>query len=291
MSIDKTEKIKVKSIRIYGSESSYAGDNTFDGWFDAGVHIRGIALFAPNGGAYDKTKFEVVFEDGETYPGRLDIQHYTMPYEGNENDLSRHIYRRCSFYAGLWCPPHMSNEDYQNQVSNFKPETTREFQEFLETYDIPKTDGVIPLDKLVYCLGCQKLHTKNSDRSLCGRCATENKEEEIRRADIETKRREKESDPLYPILKDGRSAVTKKMRQLLRQRSGKTWSVKGGRGTGWGWLTISAPPARMDNWRMTEEDQAELANLLGERNAHCQGVSVASKDWWHYLKACRGDFS
>ncbi len=255
-------KIEMKSIRIYGSESSYAGDHTFDNWFDAGVHIRGIAMFAPKGGAYDKTNFEIRFKDDSNYNGRLDIQHYTMPYEGSDNDLAKHIYEHCRFHAGKWCPLHMTREDYQNTLKGYGPDNIKDYQEFLDNYDIPKSDGVV-------------VNRKNRDRQ---------------QAEQETARLEKEADPLYPVLKEGRSAVTRKMRQLLRKRSGKTWSVKGGRGTGWGWLTIAAPPSRMDNWRMTEEDQAELSILLDEK-AHCQGVSVSSDSWWHYLKACRGDFS
>lgn len=286
----KTEKIKVKSIRIYGSESSYAGDNTFDDWFDAGVHIRGIAMYAPKGGAYDKTNFDVLFEDGTNYAGRLDIQHYTMPFVGSDNDLAQHINDHLRFCAGKWCPPHMSGEDYQDYLKRAGPKSIKEYQDFLDNYDIPRSDGVVNISKLVLCLGCQQAHTKNSDKSLCGRCSSEAENRDRQKAERDAVRKEKEADPLYPVLQEGRTAVTKKMRQLLRQRSGKTWSVKGGRGTGWGWLTISAPPSRMDNWRMTEEDQAELAALLDEK-AHCQGVSVASGNWWHYLKACRGDFS
>jgi hypothetical protein len=287
----KPEKIEVKSIRIYGSESNYAGDHTFDNWYHAGVHIRGIAMFAPRGGAYDKTKFDVVFEDGSNYSGRLDIQHYTMPYEGNDNDLAKHINEHCRFHSGQWCPPHMTREDYEGALRAYGKDSQKEYQEFLTKYDIPKTDGLVNIGKLVLCLGCQKPHTKNSDKSLCGRCSYESEDRDRQKAEREAVQKEKEADPLYPILQEGRTAVTKKMRQLLRQRSGKAWSVTGGRGTGWGWLTIDAPPARIDNGRMTSEDQAELALLLGETKVHCQGVSISGSEWWHYLKACRGDFS
>lgn len=65
------------------------------------------------------------------------------------------------------------------------------------------------------------------------------------------------------------------LRRELKRRSGKTWSVKGGRGTSWGWITISAPPARSaDRWgTMTETDRQELSELLGER-VSVQGASV-----------------
>lgn len=53
------------------------------------------------------------------------------------------------------------------------------------------------------------------------------------------------------------------IRTALKARSGKAWSVRGGTGTAWGWITISAPPKRIVDYRMTAEDTAELYALLG----------------------------
>lgn len=88
------------------------------------------------------------------------------------------------------------------------------------------------------------------------------------------------------------------IRAALRRRSGRAWSVTGGRGTGWGWLTVTAPPARLtwhyrlpdgapdrpesyvghDNGEpggyMTPTDRAELAALLGLESVHLQGVKI-----------------
>lgn len=41
-----------------------------------------------------------------------------------------------------------------------------------------------------------------------------------------------------------RDSAISTIRAALRRRSGKAWSVTGGRGTAWGWITIEAPPAR-----------------------------------------------
>lgn len=55
------------------------------------------------------------------------------------------------------------------------------------------------------------------------------------------------------------------IRSALKRRSGKTWSIRGGRGTAWGWLTITAPPKRCnESGYMTDEDCAELGKLLGK---------------------------
>lgn len=102
-----------------------------------------------------------------------------------------------------------------------------------------------------------------------------------------------------------RNETIKRIKAALQRRSGKAWSVTGGRGTAWGWLTIDAPPARR-TWghrlkagSVTDRpedyeahdtgiadrgtsptDRAELCTLLGfdndGRNVSDQGVSVPS---------------
>lgn len=88
-----------------------------------------------------------------------------------------------------------------------------------------------------------------------------------------------------------RNGVIKAIKTALQKRSGKAWSVTGGRGTAWGWIHIDAPPARqtwtsvpkphnpgghlpgVENWdnidtgkpggHTSPADRAELAKLLG----------------------------
>lgn len=68
------------------------------------------------------------------------------------------------------------------------------------------------------------------------------------------------------------------IRAALKRRSGKTWSVTGGTGTAYGWITITAPPKRCDQWgNMTDADRTELGELLGfGRPVQRQGVDVAA---------------
>jgi len=78
-----------------------------------------------------------------------------------------------------------------------------------------------------------------------------------------------------------RNEAIKAIRQALKARSGKLWSVTGGRGTGWGWIHISAPPSRrVEFGYMTEDDRDELTALLGlDRKVGPQGENVpASAD-------------
>ena len=82
--------------------------------------------------------------------------------------------------------------------------------------------------------------------------------------------------PLYPNL-DGldRNVAIQRIRTALKQRSGRAWSVKGGTGTAWGWITVSAPPRRLVDGSMTEADRTELGELLGlGKPCHHQGESI-----------------
>lgn len=74
-----------------------------------------------------------------------------------------------------------------------------------------------------------------------------------------------------------RASVILRIRLALRKRSGKDWGVVGGRGTGYGWIQIAAPPARRTGpfGSMVEADRLELGELLGLGGVvGADGVSV-----------------
>lgn len=98
-----------------------------------------------------------------------------------------------------------------------------------------------------------------------------------------------------------RNRAIKEIRQALKSRSGKSWSVTGGTGTAWGWITINSLPSRRTmhyqlkfgmldlpgNWEevengqtggyMTKGDRLELSNLLGfSGSCHIQGELIPS---------------
>ena len=88
-----------------------------------------------------------------------------------------------------------------------------------------------------------------------------------------------------------RESTIRAIRTALKERSGKDWSVRGGRGTAYGWITISAPPRRLVDGDLSPEDAAELGSLLEiGKAAHCQGVDVpASLDYRReYVQRARG---
>lgn len=82
------------------------------------------------------------------------------------------------------------------------------------------------------------------------------------------------------------TSCTKLMRQWLKLRTGITWSVTRGRGTGASWLRIHSPLARRvttegkpatENWGyMAPADRALLGVVLGEL-PHNQGESIRTE--------------
>jgi hypothetical protein len=85
-----------------------------------------------------------------------------------------------------------------------------------------------------------------------------------------------------------RDEAIKRIRAALRARTGMDWSVTGGRGSAWGWITIEAPPRRRTSFEgapgagqyTSEEDRRTLASALGLPNVHHQGISIpASSDY------------
>lgn len=83
-----------------------------------------------------------------------------------------------------------------------------------------------------------------------------------------------------------RDEVIKRIRSALRRRTGLAWSVSGGRGTAWGWITITAPPRRrVDSkgqvggpgaYYLSEVDRRTLDFALKLGSVHIQGVRIAA---------------
>lgn len=74
-----------------------------------------------------------------------------------------------------------------------------------------------------------------------------------------------------------RNRTIQALRLALKARTGRTWSVRGGRGSVWGWITITAPPSRCGTHReMSDEDREILAAALDHntRYVSTQGVDI-----------------
>jgi predicted Zn-ribbon and HTH transcriptional regulator len=285
-----TEKHKAVKFEILGGEIADYMRGTFDTWKEVGDWIRNvIAPNAPRTGGYDKTDFRVTFADGETYSGRLDIKHPTC--EDNDNDLASHILLYQEFCAGLFRPGWMSDEQWDRHLREIEENGKDKALQFLINYEIPKWDGAEIKMEFPKCENCGVTFSIliGETAENCPAC-TRNLAAEAKRL---ARQAEKEKDPLYLVSRGTRNGVTKKIKQLLKERSGKPWSVTGGRGTGWSWIQIKSPPSRTkDNLYgyMSPEDCRELARLMGHsRPVHNQGIS--DDEWYGLLCAARGDFS
>ena len=87
-----------------------------------------------------------------------------------------------------------------------------------------------------------------------------------------------EGELAHDCVTPDRDATIARIRAALRRRTGMTWSVTGGRGTAWGWIRISSPPARhVEYGYMSLADRATLGEALGlHRPVHSQGESIPS---------------
>lgn len=88
-----------------------------------------------------------------------------------------------------------------------------------------------------------------------------------------------------------RDETIRAIRAALRRRTGRAWSVTGGRGTAWGWIRITAPPARRVGYGyLSDADNMTLANALGLERIHMQGASIpAGSDYYReYIDRAEG---
>lgn len=75
-----------------------------------------------------------------------------------------------------------------------------------------------------------------------------------------------------------RDLAIAQIRATLKRRTGRLWSVRGGRGTSWGWIRVSAPSDRIIDGRHSDEDVSALAEIFEEpatnfRNANGFAIS------------------
>lgn len=72
----------------------------------------------------------------------------------------------------------------------------------------------------------------------------------------------------YPPPPASRADAIASIRRDLRRRTGRAWSVTGGTGTAYGWLTIDAPP-RLRTWERFETGEHDERGwpVIGWRNA------------------------
>jgi len=73
------------------------------------------------------------------------------------------------------------------------------------------------------------------------------------------------------------------LRKILRERTGKSWTVKNSTGSAWGWIKIHAEPRnRVEFGYLSAEDEATLRGIFGSSVTR-QGVSIpSSSEFYRY---------
>jgi len=113
-----------------------------------------------------------------------------------------------------------------------------------------------------------------------------------------------------------RDETIERIRAALKKKTGKTWSVSGGRGTSWGWITVQAPPKRRvfhdpnpkwevwdlkceepryferlpkegeTGWYTSDAERQEIASAFGlDSPVHFQGLMVSPEKYEFYVAA------
>jgi len=124
----KSGKVKVKDIEIVWSEGDQSKFDKFPKkyktWKDANDAIKPIALDNKGYQGYNKVKFIVTFENGETYEGRLDVTYdrYDSPFN-TDNVVGQHI-------------KEFLNYELDGEHSQATDETKKEIEEWLDKYDL-----------------------------------------------------------------------------------------------------------------------------------------------------------
>lgn len=109
-----------------------------------------------------------------------------------------------------------------------------------------------------------------------------------------------------------RKEVVKRIKAALKRKTGKSWSVHGGKGTSWGYITVEAPKSRRISYRENPDcadlfnapwaervieyrsdganyntslaDRTELAAVFGlRRPVHHQGLQISPDNWERYV--------
>lgn len=122
-----TVKIPLKELTIHWAEGDQSGydkfPKTYDSWVSANKAVLPIYSDSvkDNLGGYNKVKFSVIFNDGETYEGRLDVS------EKEDNPTSGNVF-------GKHIKDFLSYE--LSEKSRSSEQSKKEIREFLDKYDL-----------------------------------------------------------------------------------------------------------------------------------------------------------
>jgi len=112
-------------------------------WGHANERLRNICnnLGAKKSGV--KVDFFIRFSNAETYKGTFFATH---PHNPNHEraKLNDHIKEHLLFMAGLHCPPHMEQADYDNHMKDVGGAGMKNATEFLKLHSFEDTGDILP---------------------------------------------------------------------------------------------------------------------------------------------------
>lgn len=133
-------KIRAKRITIKWSENEEPLPRSFSMFEDAEALIRRMRQTAPDDGSYDKTDFEIEFEDGETYQGRIDLERNVA------ETIAQHCIEFATFYSGRQdsktLPAHLPPDQYRMVMRRYTDEQRAQWAKFLDNYEFSDRAGV-----------------------------------------------------------------------------------------------------------------------------------------------------
>jgi len=129
-------KISVTSIYLNRAEglTKELEERTVHSLNEADEVLRRWARTAPKTGGYHKIDFQILWADGETYTGRYDLKYEDTT---KSNLIGSQVQHYLAFHAGIFCPQHLSREQYEAYLERFGGEEKKaEAMKFLHDYEM-----------------------------------------------------------------------------------------------------------------------------------------------------------
>lgn len=122
-------KVEMEKIIILWSEAFCEENLVFDSWQSTNKKLKEISDMTSS--SYTKTKFQVHWQDGNVYEGRLDIE-----ANGFDTNIGQHMIDFLKFYSGQHCPKGMSSGQYKQHLAIFSKKDMDDNKSYLEKYNI-----------------------------------------------------------------------------------------------------------------------------------------------------------
>jgi hypothetical protein len=127
-------KIPVTAVYVHRAEGrkNEIEERTVHSYEEADLVLRRWAKTAPQDSVH-KTDFQVRWADGQVYSGHYDLRRDDAT---KSNLIGSHLQHEMAFYAGIFCPQHLSREQYEMVLARLPKENQAEAMKFLHNYEM-----------------------------------------------------------------------------------------------------------------------------------------------------------